>query len=56
MLSGQPVARLAVSDGRVVGVVMASGELIEARRGVILAADPSTRPLSLRNDTSQPLQ
>jgi 3-oxosteroid 1-dehydrogenase len=45
MLSGQPVARLAVSDGRVVGVVMASGELIEARRGVILAtggygADP----------------
>ena len=45
MLTGQPVARLAVDGGRVIGVVMGSGELIEARRGVILAtggygADP----------------
>ena len=37
MLTGQPVARLAVDGGRVIGVVMGSGELIEARRGVILA-------------------
>lgn len=45
MLSGQRAARLAVDNGRVVGVAMASGEFIEARRGVILAtggygADP----------------
>jgi len=36
-MTGQSVARLAVDGGRVVGVVMVSGELIEARRGVILA-------------------
>ena len=45
MLTGQPVARLMVNGGRGIGVVMGSGELIEARRGVILAtggygADP----------------
>ena len=45
MLRCQPIARLAVDNARVVGVVMVSGELIEARRGVILAtggygADP----------------
>src|SRR5215472_11687478 len=45
MLSGQRAARLAVDNGRVVGVATASGEFIEARRGVILAtggygADP----------------
>ena len=37
MMTGQSVARLAVDGGRVVGVVMGSGEFIEARRGVILA-------------------
>jgi 3-oxosteroid 1-dehydrogenase len=45
MVVGQPVARLAVDGGRVVGVVLGSGELIDARKGVILAtggygADP----------------
>jgi 3-oxosteroid 1-dehydrogenase len=45
MLSGQRAARLAVDNRRVVGVATASGEFIEARRGVILAtggygADP----------------
>lgn len=45
MLTGQAVARLAVDGERVIGVVMGSGELIEARRGVIIAtggygADP----------------
>src|ERR1700751_5723136 len=45
MLTGQPVARLALDSGRVTGVVMGSGELIAARRGVLLAtggygADP----------------
>ncbi len=37
IMTDQPVARLAVDGGRVIGVVMESGELIEARRGVILA-------------------
>ena len=45
MLTTQPVARLALDSGRVTGVVMGSGELIAARRGVLLAtggygADP----------------
>ena len=45
MLTRQPVARLALDSERVTGVVMGSGELIAARRGVLLAtggygADP----------------
>ncbi|MBV8506883.1 MAG: FAD-dependent oxidoreductase [Alphaproteobacteria bacterium] len=45
MLTGQAVERLAVHNGRVTGVLLGSGELIEARRGVIIAtggygADP----------------
>jgi 3-oxosteroid 1-dehydrogenase len=45
ILTTQPVARLALDSGRVTGVVMGSGELIAARRGVLLAtggygADP----------------
>jgi len=45
MLTSQPVVRLALDSGRVTGVVMGSGELIAARRGVLLAtggygADP----------------
>jgi 3-oxosteroid 1-dehydrogenase len=45
MLTTQPVARLALDSGRVTGVVMGSGELIAARRAVLLAtggygADP----------------
>jgi 3-oxosteroid 1-dehydrogenase len=45
MLTDQPVARLALDSGRVTGVVMGSGELIAARKGVLLAtggygADP----------------
>jgi 3-oxosteroid 1-dehydrogenase len=45
MLTTQPVDRLALDGGRVTGVVMGSGELIAARRGVLLAtggygADP----------------
>jgi 3-oxosteroid 1-dehydrogenase len=45
LLTDQAVERLAVHNGRVIGALMASGELIEARRGVILAtggygADP----------------
>jgi len=45
MLTTQPVARLALDSGRVTGVVMGSGELIAARKGVLLAtggygADP----------------
>src|SRR5215468_5072694 len=45
MLTNQPVAHLALDSGRVTGVVMGSGELIAARRGVLLAtggygADP----------------
>src|SRR5215472_15185709 len=37
MMTDQPIARLALDGGRVIGVVIDSGELIEARRGVILA-------------------
>ena len=37
MMTDQLIARLAVNGGQVIGVVMDSGELIEARRGVILA-------------------
>jgi hypothetical protein len=37
MLTTQPVARLALDSGRVTGIVMSSGELIAARRGVLLA-------------------
>jgi 3-oxosteroid 1-dehydrogenase len=45
VLSSQPVVRLALDQDRVTGVVMGSGELIAARRGVLLAtggygADP----------------
>jgi hypothetical protein len=45
MLTNQPVARLALHSGRVTGVVMGSGELIAARKGVLLTtggygADP----------------
>jgi 3-oxosteroid 1-dehydrogenase len=45
MLTSQPVARLALDSERVTGVVMDSGELMAARRGVLLAtggygADP----------------
>jgi 3-oxosteroid 1-dehydrogenase len=45
MLTTQPVARLELDGGRVTGIVMSSGELIAARRGVLLAtggygADP----------------
>ena len=45
MLTTQPVASLALDGGRVTGIVMSSGELIAARRGVLLAtggygADP----------------
>ena len=37
MLTTQPVARLALDSGRVTGVVLGSGEIISARRGVLLA-------------------
>jgi len=45
ILTGQPVARLALDSERVTGVVMGSGERVDARKGVILAtggygADP----------------
>jgi 3-oxosteroid 1-dehydrogenase len=45
ILTNQPVVRLALDSGRVTGVVMGLGELIAARRGVLLAtggygADP----------------
>jgi 3-oxosteroid 1-dehydrogenase len=45
ILTTQPVARLALDSGRVTGVVTGSGEVIAARRGVLLAtggygADP----------------
>jgi 3-oxosteroid 1-dehydrogenase len=45
ILTTQPVARLALDSGRVTGVVTRSGEVIAARRGVLLAtggygADP----------------
>ena len=45
MLTTQPVFRLALDSGRVTDVVMGSGELIAARKGVLLAtggygADP----------------
>ena len=45
MLTTQPVARLELDSGRVTGIVMSSGKLIAARRGVLLAtggygADP----------------
>src|SRR4029077_16470796 len=45
MLTTQPVARLELDSGRVTSIVMNSGELIAARRGVLLAtggygADP----------------
>src|SRR5215831_13540455 len=37
VLTSQPVARLALDSGRVTGVVMGSGELIAARKGILLA-------------------
>jgi 3-oxosteroid 1-dehydrogenase len=45
MLTTQPVARLELDSGRITGVVISSGKLIAARRGVLLAtggygADP----------------
>ena len=36
MLTTQPVIRLALDSGRVTDVVMGSGELIAARKGVLL--------------------
>jgi hypothetical protein len=59
MLTTQPLARLALDSGRVTGVVMGSGELIAARRGVLLAtggygAEHIRATLCLHRDSPNP--
>ena len=53
ILTSQPVVRLALDSGRVTGVVMDSGELIGARRGVLLATGGYGADLQMSREFEQ---
>ena len=53
VLTGQQVERLAVEDGRVTGVIMASGERIAARKGVIVGTGGYSANAQMSRDFEQ---
>ncbi len=53
VLTGQQVDRLAVEDKRVTGVIMASGERITARKGVIIGTGGYSANAQMSRDFEQ---